>query len=228
MVLIQELLVLSSDAIADELFGSFIVYLEYTQRILSEYQVKFQFKTINTGYIQIIPHKVITMKYMMVTKKDEKEIKNLYNLYKHYNDKVIMQLEYIPIGIDDAEFSFVIDTELREVSFHDSSICVCNDEDKPVFFDLLYIMENDDRKIYEHFLFENYNNNMKEALFNDMQDELMVEKAIDQCKIFYGMINPTFFLTMLNEDECIQILLEQGFVGINLEVFNIQVTILNN
>ena len=60
------------------------------------------------------------MKYMMATKKDEKEIKNLYDLYKHYNDKVIIELEYIPIGIADAEFSFVIDAELREVSFHDS------------------------------------------------------------------------------------------------------------
>ena len=165
------------------------------------------------------------MKYMMATKKDEKEIKNLYDLYKHYNDKVIIELEYIPIGIADAEFSFVIDAELREVSFHDSSICVCDNEDNPVFFDLLYIMENDDRKIYEHFLFENYNNNMKEALLEDMQDESMVEKAIDQCKIFYGMINPTFFLTMLNDNECIEILLEQSFVGINLEVFAIQVRI---
>ena len=164
------------------------------------------------------------MKYMMARKND-KEIKNLYDLYKHYNDKVIMSLEYIPTGIEDADFSFVIDTELREVSFDDASLCVCDNEDKPVFFDLLYIMENDDRKIYEHFLFDTYHSNMKEALYKDMENKEMVEKAIDQCKIFYGMINPTFFLTMLNEDECIQILLENGFVGINLEVFDIQVTI---
>jgi hypothetical protein len=165
------------------------------------------------------------MKYMMVRKQD-KGTENLYNIYKHYNDEVIMKLEYIPTGIADADFSFVIDVELREVSFEDASICVFDSEDKPHFFELFYILESNDRKIYEHFLFETFETNMKETLSNEIKDEKMVEKAIDQCKIFYGMINPTFFLQLLNDKECIQILLKNGFVGINLEVFIIEVSII--
>lgn len=168
---------------------------------------------------------VVSMKYMMV-KKQDKGTENLYDLYKHYNDEVIMKLEYIPTGIVDADFSFVIDVELRNVSFEDASICVFSVEDKPFFFDLLYILENNDRKIYEHFLFETFETNMKETLANEIQDALMVEKAIDQCKIFYGMINPTFFLHLLNDSECIQLLINNGAVGINLEVFVIEVTII--
>lgn len=164
------------------------------------------------------------MKYMMVNTKD-KETKNLYDLYKHYNDKVIMKLEYIPTGINDA-YRFFINAELREVSFEDASICVSDDEDRPVFFDLLYILDND-RKIYEHFLFETFDYTMKESSCKGMKDELMLKKAIVQRKTFYGMINPTFFLTLLNDDECIQILLDQGFVGLNLIGFKIEVTIIS-
>ena len=97
---------------------------------------------------------VIIMKYMMVRKQD-KGTENLYNLYKQYGEEVTFNIEYVATGID-ANFTFVIAAELRKVSFHDASICVFDIEEDPCFFDLYYIMDDGDKNIYEHFLFETF------------------------------------------------------------------------
>lgn len=164
------------------------------------------------------------MKYMMARKK-EKGTKNLYDLFKHYNDEITFDIQYVPTGIDTSDFSFGIESELREVSFEDGSMCVLDDESTPHFFDLYFILENDDKHIYEHFLFETFDSNMEHNLANEIQDKELLDKAINHCKIFYGMLNSTYFLNLLNDQECIELLLNDGAVNINFELFVLEVRI---
>lgn len=163
------------------------------------------------------------MKYMMARKRKE-DNKNLYDLYKHYNDEIMFDIEYVPSGID-ADFSFKIESELRKVSFEDASICVFDVENEPCFFDLYFILDNGDKHIYEHFLFETFENNIQNALAETIKEQEILEKAIKHCKIFYGMLNSIFILNMINEHECIELLLEDGAVNINFDVFVLEIVI---
>lgn len=161
----------------------------------------------------------------MVRKKD-KGIENLYDVYKHYNGEVTFDIEYIPAGMD-ADFSFRIESELRNVSFEDASICVFDVEDKPQFFDLYFILDSGERMIYEHFMFETFESNLNKRLAEIITEKDILEKATKQCKLFYGILNPIFLLNILNDKECVQILLDTGAVYVDLDFFGLEINIIN-
>lgn len=153
----------------------------------------------------------------------DKEYVNLFDVYKHYNDEVTLKIEYKPTGIDD-NFNFRIDAELSKVSIHDASLCVGDFEDEPFCFDLCFKYGND-KTIYEHYLNDCFEVNLKETLVNEIQDELELLKAQKHYQIFIAMINPMFFLSILNEHENVKALLDVGAINLDFDVFVLEITI---
>ena len=155
------------------------------------------------------------MEYVVVRLNND--VMNLSDLYNHYDNNITFKMEYVLSGMD-SDFSFRIDAELKEVSTNDASLCVGDFEDGAFGFDLFYECDSGKMK-YEQFLLKTYAGNLKETLVDEFQDMLHLEKAKKHLRTFYGILNPTFLLNLINQQENIQTLIKDGAINIDFDVY---------
>lgn len=159
----------------------------------------------------------------LVIVKLDKDIVNLKDLYKQYNEDITFKIEYVLTGID-ADFSFVADAELKEVQQEHSSLCVGDFENGAFGFDLFFELDNS-MVNYEQYLIKTFSGNLNETLVDEIEDALHLEKAQKHLRTFYALLNPTFFLNLINEQENLKTLMEDGAINLDFDVFVLQITI---
>lgn len=161
------------------------------------------------------------MDYIVVRK--DKSILNLNDLYVHYNKRISFHMEHVVIGID-SDFSICADAELKEVESNLASYCVADFEDGAYCFNLYFELDNG-MVNYDKYLLKMYTGTLNETIVNEMQDKMIIEKAQKHCKLFFALLNPTFFLHMINQQEYLQELMENGAINIDFDAFVLEISI---
>ncbi len=162
------------------------------------------------------------MQYIVVRK--DKSILNLNDLYKHYNGNISFHIEHVVTGID-ADFSIGVDAELKQVeSTKDASLSVGDFEDGVFDFDLFFELDGGLAK-YEQYLLKMYVGTLNETIVDEIQEKYLMEKAQKHCMMFFALLNPTFFLNLINQHENIQELIDVGAINIDFDVFVLEISI---
>ena len=164
---------------------------------------------------------VVIMDYVVLRK--NKSILNLDDLYVHYNKSITFHIEHVVIGIDD-NFSISADAELKEVESKYASYCVADFEDGASCFNLYFELDNG-MVNYDKYLLKMYVGTLNETIVNEMQDKIIIEKAQKHCKLFFALLNPTFFLHMINQQENLEALMEDGAINIDFDAFVLEISI---